>query len=247
MLEIKLTMDIPQKVGKLALLTDLQFRFAVAQAMTDAAKAADDKIRNDMSRYIDRPTPFTAKSTYVSFANPNRLHAEVGFKQFATKGTPAGKYLSAMARGGDRSQKRSETVLRSAGAIGPSQYIVPRRDWQGDPYGNVPRGTMTMVLSQLKAFNTAGATLNASNSARSRRKRETAGQFFMSRSGRAILYRAPGGGSRDVETAFMVLDDAPNHEKRFPIVALLNAEVAREYPRLIESSLKKELARAGFG
>jgi hypothetical protein len=248
MLEIKLTMDIPQKVGRLALLTDLQFRYAVAQAMTDAAKAADGKIRNDMSHYIDRPTTFTANSTYVTFANPNRLRAEVGFKQFAAKGTPAGKYLSAMARGGDRSQKRSETVLRSAGAIGPSQYIVPRREWQGDPYGNVPRGTMTMVLSQLKAFNTAGATLNASNSARSRRKRETAGQFFMSRSGRAILYRAPGASGRgSTETAFMVLDDAPNHERRFPIVALLNAEVAREYPRLIETSLRKELARAGFG
>lgn len=247
MLELSITTNIPEKVGKLALLTDLQFRYAVAQAMTDSAKAGQKAITDSMSRYIDRPTPFTQRSTYVSFANPNRMRAEVGFKQFATKGTPAGKYLSAMARGGDRSHKRSETILRNAGAIGRSQYIVPRREWQGDPYGNVPRGTMTMVLSQLRAFNTAGATLNASNSARSRRKRETAGQFFMSRSGRAILYRPPGGDSRDVETAFMVLDDAPNHERRFPIVRILNEEVDRTYPRLIETSLRKELARAGFG
>ena len=247
MLDLKITTNIPEKVGKLALLTDLQFRYAVAQAMTDSAKAGQKAITDSMSRYIDRPTPFTQRSTYVSFANPTRMRAEVGFKQFATKGTPAGKYLSAMARGGDRSHKRSESVLRNAGAIGRSQYIVPRREWQGDPYGNVPRGTMTMVLSQLKAFNTAGATLNASNSARSRRKRETAGQFFMSRSGRAILYRPPGGDSRDVETAFMVLDDAPNHEKRFPIVRLLNEEIARSYPRHIRSSLERELRRAGFG
>ena len=247
MIDLSITTDIPQKVGRLALLTDLQFRFAVAQAMTDAAKAADSKIRNDMSRYIDRPTPFTATSTYVTFANPNRLRAEVGFKQFATKGTPAGVYLSAMARGGDRSHKRSETVLRTGGAIGSSQYIVPLRAWQGDPYGNVPRGTMSMVLSQLKAYRGDRSYLNASGSARSQRKRQTAGQFFMSRSGRAILYRPPGGGRDTTETAFMVLDDAPNYERRFPIVALLNAEVAREYPRLIESSLRKELARAGFG
>jgi hypothetical protein len=247
MLDLKITTNIPEKVGKLALLTDLQFRYAVAQAMTDSAKAGQKAITDSMSRYIDRPTPFTQRSTYVSFANPNKLRAEVGFKQFATKGTPAGKYLSAMARGGDRSHKRSESVLRGAGAIGRGQYIVPRREWQGDPYGNVPRGTMTMVLSQLKAFNTAGATLNASNSVRSRRKRETAGQFFMSRSGRAILYRPPGGDSRDVETAFMVLDDAPNHEKRFPIVRLLNEEIARSYPRHIRSSLERELRRAGFG
>jgi hypothetical protein len=248
MIELKLTTDIPAKAGKLALLTDLQFRFAVAQAMTDAAKAGDRKIRSDMSRYIDRPTPFTVNSTYISFANPNRMRAEVGFKQFAAKGTPAGKYLSAMARGGDRSHKRSETILRLAGAIGPDQYITPSKEngWAGDPYGNLPRGTYTMMISQLKAFGGSLSYLNASNSKRSQRKRARAGQFFMSRSGRAILYRSPGGGRDNTETAFMVLDQAPNHERRFPIVALLNAEVAREYPRLIKSSLEKELARAGF-
>jgi hypothetical protein len=247
MLELSITTNIPEKVGKLALLTDLQFRYAVAQSMTDSAKAGQKAITDSMSRYIDRPTPFTQRSTYVSFANPNRLSAEVGFKQFATKGTPAGKYLSAMARGGDRSHKRSESVLRGAGAIGRGQYIVPRREWQGDPYGNVPRGTMTMMLSQLKAFGGSLSYMNASGSARSQRKRAQAGQFFMSRSGRAILYRPPGGDSRDVETAFMVLDDAPNHERRFPIVRILNEEVAREYPRLIKSSLEAELRRAGFG
>jgi hypothetical protein len=248
MIELKLTTDIPAKAGKLALLTDLQFRFAVAQAMTDAAKAGKGKIESDMSRYIDRPTPFTVNSTYISFANPNRMRAEVGFKQFAAKGTPAGKYLSAMARGGDRSQKRSETVLRLAGAIGPSEYITPNKEggWAGDPYGNVPRGTYTMMISQLKAFGGSLSYLNASNSKRSQRKRARAGQFFMSRSGRAILYRSPGGGRDNTETAFMVLDQAPNHERRFPIVKLLNEEVARAYPRLIMSSLQRELARAGF-
>jgi hypothetical protein len=246
MLDLKITTNIPEKVGKLALLTDLQFRFAVAQAMTDSAKAGQRAITDNMSRYIDRPTPFTQRSTYVSFANPNRMRAEVGFKQFATKGTPAGVYLSAMARGGDRPAKRSEQVLRRAGAIRSGQYIVPRRDWQGDPYGNVPRGTMSMVLSQLKAYRGDLASLNASNSARSQRKRAQAGQFFMSRSGRAILYRPPGGNSRDVETAFMILDDAPNHEKRFPIVRLLNEEIDRNYPRLIQTSLRKELEKAGF-
>jgi hypothetical protein len=246
MIDLTLTTDIPQKAGKLALLTDLQFRFAVAQAMTNAAKAADSKIRNDMGRYIDRPTPFTAKSTYVTFANPNRLRAEVGFKQFATKGTPAGKYLSAMARGGDRSQKRSESILRGAGAIGSGQYITPLRGWQGDPYGNVPRGTMSMVLSQLKAYGGSLSYMNASGSARSQRKRATAGQFFMSRSGRAILYRSPDGGRDSTETAFMVLDDAPNHERRFPIVKLLNEEVASVYPGAVRASLLAELRRAGF-
>jgi hypothetical protein len=247
MLELKLELPgLDRSIRGLELLTDLQFRYAVADAMTTAAKAGQAKIKADMSRYIDRPTPFTVNSTYVSFANPNKLRAEVGFKQFATKGTPAGKYLSAMSRGGDRSPKRSEGVLRRAGAIGSSQYIVPMRDWQGDQYGNVPRGTMTMMLSQIKAFSGPLSYMNASNSARSRRKRESAGQFFLSRSRRAILYRPPGGSRSTTETAFMVLDDAPNHERRFPIVRLLNEEVARVYPQAIRTSLSNELRRAGF-
>jgi hypothetical protein len=265
MLELSITTNIPEKVGKLALLTDLQFRYAVAQAMTDSAKAGQKAITDSMSRYIDRPTPFTQRSTYVSFANPNRLRAEVGFKgAFPTSsgtgyfagggarggsGTPAGKYLSAMARGGDREPKRGERMLRARGLIRGSQYIVPNRKggWPGDPYGNVPRGTYTLMYSQLKAFSESGFGANDNGSARSRSKRETVGGFFMSRSGRAILYRPPGGDSRDVETAFMVLDDAPNHERRFPIVRILNEEVQREYPRLIKSSLEAELRRAGFG
>jgi hypothetical protein len=105
---------------------------------------------------------------------------------------------------------------------------------------------MSMVLSQLKAYGGSLSYMNASGSARSQRKRQTAGQFFMSRSGRAILYRAPDGGRDTTETAFMVLDDAPNHERRFPIVRLLNEEVARTYPAAIRSSLANELRRAGF-
>jgi len=247
MLDLRLdTIGIDRAAGQLALLTDKQFRYAVAQSMTDTAKAAQTKLKQETPRHVDRPTPFTVNATYVLFANPNNMRAEVGFKQFATKGTPAGKYLSAMAKGGDRSHKRSESVLRYAEAIGRSQFIVPRREWQGDPYGNVPRGTHTMMLSQLKAFGGSLSYMNASNSKRSQRKRATAGQFFMSRSRRAILYRAPNAARDAIETAFMVLDDAPNHERRFPITTILNAEVGRAYPQLLRTMLTNELRRAGF-
>ena len=250
MLDLKLDTNIPEKAGKLALLTDLQLRYAVAQAMTDAAKAGQQAITNSMSRYIDRPTPFTQNSTYVSFANPNRMHAEVGFRQFAAKGTPAGEYLSAMAKGGDRPPKPGERLLRSRGLIQGGQFIVPNREAENaalvvDSYGNVPKGTYSRMYSQLRSYSGIGSLQNATGSARSRRKRKTFGQFFLSGSRRAILYRAPD--SREVETAFIVLDDAPNHEKRFPIVDILNQEVARTYPQLIRSSLERELRRAGFG
>jgi hypothetical protein len=252
MLDITLDTNLPNQIGKLALLTDRQFRFAVAQAMTDAALAAQAKLKADMPSYIDRPTPFTENSTYVSFANPNRLTAEVGFKFFGAK-NPAGQYLNPLARGGDRKAKPSEWVLRYGGVIKRDQFVVPLPSWRGDAYGNVPRGTYTMMLSQLKAFTGSLATMNASNSARSRRKRETAGQFFVVRSRelgegpKGIFYRAPDAPRHQYELAFAVLDDAPNYERRFPIRQILNDEYSKSFQRLIQTSLTNELRRAGFG
>lgn len=246
MIDFKLQHNIPEQVGKLALLTESQLRYATAQAMTNAAKAAQIKLRQETPQRIDRPTPFTLNSTFVRFANPTRLSAEVGFKYFAAKGTPAGVYLSPMARGGDRQPKRSELRLRSSGIIGSGQYIVPRKPWQGDPYGNVPRGTMSMVLSQLKSYTGDLRGSNATNSKRSQRRRAAAGQFFLSRSRRSILYRPSEGSRSQAETAFMILNDAPNHERRFPITQILSDEASRVYPGLMRASLIKELNRAGF-
>jgi hypothetical protein len=247
MLDIRFdTGDLSRLNQRLSLLTEKNLRYAVAQAMTNAAKDAQQHLSRVTPDFVDRPTPFTLNSTYVRFANPSRLTAEVGFKQFATKGTPAGQYLNPMARGGDRQPKRSELVLRRAGILSSGQFIVPMRPWQGDPYGNVPRGTMSMMLSQLKSYTGSLSYLNASNSRASQRKRTTAGQFFLSNSRRSILYRKPDGRRDQVETAFMILDDAPNQERRFPIPRILNDQYARSFDRHIQTTLANELRRAGF-
>jgi hypothetical protein len=239
--------DLAALGNRAALLTDRNLRFAIAQAMTDSAKEAQEHLKQVTPRFVDRPTPYTLNSTYVRFANPNRLTAEVGFKQSGAK-NPSGKYLTPMARGGDRSNTRVEGVLRAGGVIKPTQFIVPLPAFRGDPFGNVPRGTYNMMLSQLKAFSGDSRYLNASDSARSRRKRETAGRFFVIRSQelgegpKGIFYRAPG--SDRIELAFAVLDDAPNYERRFPINRILNDEYANAYSRNIQTSLAKELDRA---
>jgi hypothetical protein len=242
------TSQLTRLADRAALLTEKNLRYAVAQAMTDSAKAAQARLKAETPRFVDRPTPFTTDSTYVRFASPNRLTAEVGFKQDAYKGTPAGKYLNPMARGGDRSNTRVEGVLRGGGVIKADQFIVPTPAFRGDPFGNVPKGTYTMMLSQIKAFSGPLGYLNASGSARSKRKRATAGQFFTIRSRelgegpKGIFYRAPD--ARSFELAFGVLNDAPNYERTFPIQRILNDEYANAYTRNIEISLAKELRTA---
>jgi hypothetical protein len=242
------TSELTRLAERAALLTEKNLRYAVAKAMTDSAKDAQKRLKAETPRFVDRPTPWTENSTYVRFANPNRLSVEVGFKQDAVKGTPAGKYLSPMARGGDRRNTRAEGVLRAGGVIKPDQFIVPTPAFRTDPYGNVPRGTLTRMLSQTKAFSGPLAYKNASGSARSRRKRATAGQFFpiyskeLGEGPKGIFYRAPG--ARRFELAFGVLNDAPNYERRFPIPRILNEEYAKAYARNIETSITNELRTA---
>lgn len=249
MLNVSLdTSGLTRLAERAALLTEKNLRHAVAQAMTNSAKDAQARLKAETPRFVDRPTPWTENSTYVRFANPNRLSVEVGFKQDAVKGTPAGRYLSPMARGGDRRNTRAEGVLRAGGVIKPNQFIVPTPAFRGDPYGNVPKGTYTMMLSQTKAFTGPLAYKNASDSARSRRKRATAGQFFtiysseLGEGARGIFYRAPG--AKSFELAFGVLDDAPNYERTFPIPRILNDEYAKAYARNIETSITNELRTA---
>jgi hypothetical protein len=241
------TKELTRLADRAALLTEKNLRYAVAQAMTDSAKDAQARLKAETPRFVDRPTPFTTDSTYVRFASPNRLTAEVGFKGFGAK-NPAGEYLNPMARGGDRKAKPSEWVLRRGGVIKANQFVVPLPEWRGDAYGNVPKGTYSMMLSQLKAFSGSLAYMNASGSARSRRKRATAGQFFTIRSRdlgegpKGIFYRAPD--AKSFELAFAVVDDAPNQERRFPIQRILNDEYAKAYARNIQTSLARELERA---
>jgi hypothetical protein len=242
------TSELTRLAERAALLTERNLRYAVAKAMTDSAKDAQARLKQETPRFVDRPTPWTENSTYVRFASPNRLSVEVGFRQDAYKGTPAGEYLSPMARGGDRKATRAEGVLRRGGVIKPNQFIVPMPAFRGDPYGNVPKGTYTMMLSQVKAFSGSLGYLNASGSARSKRKRETAGQFFpiyskeLGEGPKGIFYRAPG--ARSFELAFGVLNDAPNYERRFPIPRILNEEYAKAYARNIETSITNELRTA---
>jgi hypothetical protein len=74
----------------------------------------------------------------------------VGFKEWASKGTPAVKYLSHLQYGGERKPKRAEVLLRQKGLITDRQWLIPTERYQ-DQYGNVRRAMVLKMLSSLKA------------------------------------------------------------------------------------------------
>ena len=140
-----------------------QAAFAQVVALTRTAAAMRDAERREIDDVFDRPTPFTRNSVYVRPATLKNPEAVVGLKDDLN--SPAGSvapstYLSAQIEGGRRRLKRFEIALQKAGAMPPFSFAVPGRFARLDAYGNISRGQIIQILSQLRTGTLAGSTRN---------------------------------------------------------------------------------------
>lgn len=251
---LAVSIDVQSEVSRLgkqvSLLTDRNLSFMVARAMTRSAQAAQETLKRDMPRFIDRPTPFTLNSTYVRFAKPSNLSVEVGFRQFAPKGTPAGRYLEPMAAGGGRRLKSSERQLQAAGVLPAGRFLVPTgvTPLRLNQYGNLTGGTYTQVVSRLRGFGQQGYTANVSRSARSQAKRRER-DYFVGRPGGlplgvyARLGKRPanGGLARGFHTVFYITRQ-PQYRATFPIRQILSDGFEQAWPRELRQAFSAEVA-----
>jgi hypothetical protein len=153
-----------------------QARFAAAVALTrtgqDVKKAQGDEIR----RVFSNPTPFTQRAVFLSKATKNKLQAVVWLKDgYSDKP----HYLSPQILGGERPLKRFEYRLVKTGYMRATERLVPTKYAPTNSYGNIGRGAVTRILSQLKTAVVSGDFSNASDSRVSRKKR-AGEQFFWS-------------------------------------------------------------------
>jgi hypothetical protein len=149
-MDIKIDVQLPRILREPRNLQE-QVNFGIAVGLSRTATAVKAALREEMQKVFDRPTPYTLNSLMVTPATKESLQAEVGFKMFAGKGTPAEKYLSPQIRGGARLLKRFEHSLSHAGLLPSGMAVAPASGVDLDAYGNVNRGTIVRILSQLKA------------------------------------------------------------------------------------------------
>ena len=89
--------DINKALQGLTALDEKNISFAVAKAMTLTGQYAQSKLKVALAAAIDRPTPYTMNSTFVTFAKPSNLFMEVGIKSQTARGRiPAGRYLQSL-------------------------------------------------------------------------------------------------------------------------------------------------------
>lgn len=222
-----------------------QIPFATANALTAIAqriKAGEIKV---MKARLDRPTQFTLNSLYVKAALKKDLAkgARVWFKDYASKGTPAGKYLQPGVYGGARRSKRFEKALMARGILPEGQFAIPGSGAPLDSHGNVPRGLYVKVLSGLKAFSEVGYDANATGSTRSKRKGNAQKYFVATIDGQAGIWeRVKSGFGEGVKPVFVFTDGEPKYRVLVPFFKIAEnihkANYAKEFTYALEQAMK---------
>lgn len=150
--------------------SDRRLAASVATALTRTAVAARGRALRDLdSSIIGGPTPYTRRQLRYIGATAARLEAAVGFdiaaitdirgnvQRYASVGdTPASKYMLPQVEGGGRHIKRFERALQAAGAMPAGWQSVPADGAKLDAYGNISRGQIVQILSQVGTELTAG-------------------------------------------------------------------------------------------
>jgi hypothetical protein len=208
--------DSRQVKVALARLAPKQWAFATAVALTRTAQRVKVAEVAEMRRVFDRPTPYTLNSLYLTRATPSNQQARVWFKDFAPKGTPAGKYLLPEVHGGNRAHKRFEKLLQHAGLLPVGRALVPATAAPLDAYGNVQRSVYAKILSQLKAQ--ADPSANESTRSRGRAKKRRGGRYFYGNpghKGRGIWERFSFAFGSAVKPVFIEVSGVPSYRSRF--------------------------------
>ncbi len=153
-MQIQIDTDLDKVMAQLDDFARSQVPFASALALTTLAKKTQAAEKREMQTVFDRPTRFTLNSLFVRPASKKdwpKTQAVVWFRDFAPKGTPAGDYLKPQIHGGSRKLKRSERAVQHRGLLPNGKYLYPSRAVKRDRYGNLSKGQITKMLSNLQA------------------------------------------------------------------------------------------------
>ena len=237
-----------------------QAPFAMASAMTDTIKDVRDAEVLEMRRAFQMPTPYTPRSLYIKAATKARLEAMTWLKD----GSRPQHYLQPQIDGGGRPLKRFEQRLVMTGLMRHDQRAVPAAGAKLDAYGNMSRGQIVQILSQLKTAVVQGDFSNATNSKRSRAKRQAVAYFvshgsgsrrhgFQGKRGKGTMYEQhlPAGVwarhrksyGTEVKPVLLFVSKT-NYTKRFDFFGVAEKTVRARLPVRLNDAINRALATA---
>lgn len=220
-----------------------QVPFATAKALTLTAKEVEKSAYNEMRSRFDRPTPFVMRGLRTKPARKNSLTAMVYVKDYQISGhnSFSSAYQSGLANilghefsGGPRQRKMIEMRFQQKGLITSSEYLVPGAGAKIDSYGNMSRGQTQQILSQI-GMTQSGYSNLPSNSSRSKRNQQKAGQIFWSPGNvrghngflpKGVWLRTRGGLSLK---PLLIVVRQPSYKQRIDLQQLSRQVIARDF------------------
>lgn len=227
-LKVSIKDDFIRARSKLSDLAKNQIPFAASQAANRLAKIGLADVQAEMQRVFDRPKPFTIRGFYARFGTKRDPHGEILARSWASKGTPAGKYLLPETLGGERHLKRFERALGFR--TGEAEFTIPGRGAPLDQYGNITQGQINKILA---AMGQAGKT----------RKGET---YFLAHSKRdgSLLGIWKVVSTGHIEPVLIFSKEAPHYNIRFRFGSVVMQSVNKNSPQVFDEELRKAIATA---
>ncbi|WP_312548162.1 hypothetical protein [Massilia sp.] len=164
--------------------------YVAAVALTRSIKDAQSAFKDEMRASLDRPTNYALNGTFVKTATKAKLEARLWVKDNPFgKGVPADRFLLPHVYSGGRGHKGLERILQRAGLMQQGWYAVPAVGAELDGNGNMKRGQIRQILSQLKVQGSGGHESRASGSTRSNRTiaRQGVTYFALPKGNRGLL------------------------------------------------------------
>lgn len=230
----------------LRMLDDTQARqlpFATAKALTLTAKNVEKSIYDEMRSQFDRPTPMTMRSLRTKPATKRDLTAMVYLKGIELGGKnpySMAEVIGHQFSGGSRTRKRIEKVFERAGLISGNEYLAPGEAARLDQYGNMSRGQIQQIMSQLKVGTDPYA--NKSASARSRANVKAAGAMFWSRGGR--LPRGVWMRNGISVKPILIVVSRPQYKIRINMQVVADKVIVRDFNRIFSTTMRDALRSA---
>lgn len=240
--------------------SERRVKAAMATALTRTAVKVRAEVRRELPSVFDRPSAYTMRNIRYTGATAKSLMAVVGFdidavsnergqvQRYVQTGndTPASKYLQFQVDGGARRLKRYELALQAKGAMPKGWVSVPGAGARLDAYGNVSRGQIAQIISQLGTELLSGYT-NTPQSLKAKvaAQRKAGGQFIAVLPGRGGKLK-PGVYQRERIgrnlTPVLIYVKAATYKPRFDFDGITRRAAERILPDEISQAVRESAA-----
>lgn len=224
-----------KQAERLKKLIDSDIPEATAQAINWTSYNLRERLQGEIKSVFDLPTRFTVDSIEVIKARPDRPEATVRLKDYSSKAAPAAVWLAPQVYGGERRDKRSETLLRDRGILPAGMYVAPGAGMKLDSMGNVGRGQMQKIISGL------GASFDPyQRSTSSRRSVGNRKRFFVMLKGKRPLGIAERFGRNSGQVRIVLaFISKPKYQQRFDFYGIAERFVDEDLPKTFERAMRR--------